>query len=478
MKFFSLAAISASVIFHASFSAALAQGSLTPSSGPPGPAMRTLLQIEPRADVLMLAGNANNQFIINQSGAYYLTTNIVGVAGKNGINIQADNVTLDLNGFTMIGGVTNSQQGILVNGAHSGLVIRNGTVTGWAGNGISAGNASGSQFEHLCIATNGGLGVKLGTDNKIADCVVAGNAGDGIDTSSNCTLTDCNVTGNDNGISTGNGCSIGNCTASGNSQDGVVAGQNCMVFHATANANGDTGIDAADGCNLNNCIANGNELYGITTGNNCNLADCTANANVFAGIFADNGCPLVACTANANISGDGMEVSSGCTIKDCTAYQNLYIGFDAGSDCTIVGCTSASDSAGFAVSSECTIRNCDATANSVDGISVGYSCLVKDNTTASNSRYGTSGAGIYAYQSGCRIEDNNSNSDYNGIWVNGSENIIIHNTVRAAISLNYFIVGGNMAGMVANATAETSGIDGSSGGIGLGTSDPYANFSF
>ncbi len=111
--------------------------------------MKSLAQIEPRTDVLTLSGNGNNQYILIQSGSYYLTTNITGVASKNGINIQADNVRLDLNGFTLYGGVTNSQAGITVTGPHVGLVIRNGTVSGWGSGGITAASASDGEFEHL-----------------------------------------------------------------------------------------------------------------------------------------------------------------------------------------------------------------------------------------------------------------------------------------------------------------------------------------
>jgi parallel beta-helix repeat protein len=235
------------------------------------------------------------------------------------------------------------------------------------------------------------------------------------------------------------------------------------------------------------CTAVNNYFGGILTGNGCCLKDTITLTNGVDdffdswGVSTGNGCTIIGCTANGNY-GEGIEAGNGCTIKDCTADMNQAGGFFVDADCTVTGCTAWTNNFnGFVLGSECSIINCNACANNGSGIVAGYSCLVKDNTTASNDRYvpnNGGAAGIYASYSGCRIEGNNSNSDYYGIWVNGSENIVINNTVRAALNLNYFIVGGNMTGTVVNVAPETSGIDGSSGGIGMGTTDPFANFSF
>src|SRR4051812_11621872 len=80
-----------------------AQGPIIPS-GTPGPIYKTLLQIEPRTDLQNAPAsavdttNASGHYIINQAGSYYLTANVV-VTKTNGIQINAEGVTLDLNGF-------------------------------------------------------------------------------------------------------------------------------------------------------------------------------------------------------------------------------------------------------------------------------------------------------------------------------------------------------------------------------------------
>jgi hypothetical protein len=468
--------------FHPALSTALAQGGLTPP-GAPASTMKTLLQIEPRTDVLTLAGNGNNQYIIIQSGSYYLTTNITGVASKNGINIQADNVRLDLNGFTLYGGVTNSQAGITVTGPHVGLVIRNGAVSGWGGNGITAGTASDSEFEHLRAMTNGNIGMKVGSGNTVANCIAIENNADGIDTGSNCTVSACEANGNDNGISTGANCRIADCEAGGNPSIGFNTGDNCRILQCVAVANAD-GIAGAQNCSVIGCIAVANYGAGIYTLNGCCIKDSVANTNGYGSLYSSfaiwtgDASTIIGCTANGNF-GDGVDAGNGCTIKDSTADLNAYEGFSVYNDCTVIGCTAWTNNYnGFFVVSECNVINCNACANNGNGIVAGYSCLIKDNTTASNSRYvPNGGAGIFTLYSGCRIEGNNSNSDENGIEVEGTENFIIGNTVRDAFTDNYNIYSGNMVGTVVYATTSTA-IQGVSGGSGLGTTDPYANFSF
>jgi hypothetical protein len=98
--------------------------------------MKTLVQIEPRAPI------SSTPFIITQPGSYYLTTNII-VTGvdDDAIDIDTNNVTLDLNGFTISSTV--GYVGIGVNNDALGdITICNGHIAGGVtySNGVYSGN--------------------------------------------------------------------------------------------------------------------------------------------------------------------------------------------------------------------------------------------------------------------------------------------------------------------------------------------------
>ena len=59
----------------------------------------------------------------------------MNVMGNTGISIESDNVTLDLNGFTITGAGSN---GILTPTAHNDVTVRNGAVADvFIGPGVS-----------------------------------------------------------------------------------------------------------------------------------------------------------------------------------------------------------------------------------------------------------------------------------------------------------------------------------------------------
>src|SRR6478752_6422281 len=91
MKFLLTALASALLVTPELF----AQGVLAPTAAP-GPLMKSLDQIEPRTPISSLP------YTIATSGSYYFTKNLEFTdTGGNAITIYANDVTLDLGGFTL-----------------------------------------------------------------------------------------------------------------------------------------------------------------------------------------------------------------------------------------------------------------------------------------------------------------------------------------------------------------------------------------
>jgi hypothetical protein len=114
--------------------------------------------------------------IINQPGSYLLTADLTVPASANGIEIQADNVTLDLGGHSITGpgaiyGVFASQV--------SGIAVRNGVVSHFQA-GLYLAKTGGAAFQVEGIrAASCGIGI-YALDAVITNCTANNNTGTGV----------------------------------------------------------------------------------------------------------------------------------------------------------------------------------------------------------------------------------------------------------------------------------------------------------
>jgi hypothetical protein len=138
---------------------------------------------------------------ISQSGSYRLTSNLVlPDANTSGIVITAPNVSLDMNGFAIVGPAscvatgtlptvcsgTGSGDGIVINvpGANvrTAITLGNGTVRGVGRHGVanSVSYTGGIRVERMFLVNNGGNGASMYASAVIADSQLSYNGQHGV----------------------------------------------------------------------------------------------------------------------------------------------------------------------------------------------------------------------------------------------------------------------------------------------------------
>jgi hypothetical protein len=117
-------------------------GSLEPPPGPAAPTMKTLSEIEARTPI----HQSNLPLTISVDGAYYLAENVH--ANQNGVDmitVTANNVSIDLNGFTIDGtgpGAVGADC-IQIEQEVRTFALTNGVIRGCGQNGVLTNNPFG-----------------------------------------------------------------------------------------------------------------------------------------------------------------------------------------------------------------------------------------------------------------------------------------------------------------------------------------------
>ena len=200
--------------------------------------------------------------------------------GTDGITIEANDVTVDLAGHTLIG-VAGSENGIHAAGSYEtnlyNIHIYDGTVRGWGSQGIRAWYAANSRLTGIHAYSNGSQGVSIGGGSVIKNCVAKNNQGTGIYASDGCTIVDCAAMQNQAGFSGTGNCVFRGCAASGNTSSGIDASDG-LVVDCSAEGNGE-GIRVSFGGAVIRCVALDNVADGIYANGNCLIRDNLCKRN-------------------------------------------------------------------------------------------------------------------------------------------------------------------------------------------------------
>jgi parallel beta-helix repeat protein len=265
-------------------------------------------------------------YTITQSGSYYITANLTSTS--NGITVNADNVTIDLMGYSLIGPGT-CCIGIYMDG-RSAVEVRNGTITNFLVFGVGEVSSAGKNHRVIEVRAvgNGSDGIYLnGSGHFIKDCTASDNGSDhGIHAGQGCTVTG-NIVYNNSftGINTGSGTTIMGNTVYGNGSFGIYAGDGCTVTDNTVYNNGASGLRAGEGCTVMGNTAYNNVGHGIQANDGCKVTGNTARNNDSDGIYASYGCTVTGNTAGLN-QNHGIELAGNSLVDGNTAYDNNQSG--------------------------------------------------------------------------------------------------------------------------------------------------------
>jgi parallel beta-helix repeat protein len=406
-------------------------------------------------------------FTINQPGSYYVTANLTGVPGTNGITVNASHVTIDLNGFDMVG-VPGAQSGINVVGFRTNVAIYNGTLRSWPGGAVFAIFVRAMHLNRLrasdntigglvsgphslivdCHATRNqvmpnGAGIAAGIHSIVKNCIANENIGDGISASDGSTVTGCTANHNvTDGIQVTTDCRvIGNtCAGNGNGGDGAAihASISNRIEGNTA-LNSDRGLDIDGNVNYvaNNIVRANSDNYDIAQGNQLNLllsqvpenidwpAHVTLAGTITGTSQSTNGITIKADNVTIDLGGHALigvpgslngiatfGVRTNITVRNGIVRnwggRGISVGLSV--NCQFAGLrVSGNASDGIAAGEDSTLSDCSAFANGARGIVLDINSTARNCTVARNV-----GIGIEATSStivGC-VARNNASSGF------------------------------------------------------------------
>ena len=285
-------------------------------------------------------------YTIPAAGSYVLTGDLTPPPGIGALVAGADNIEIDLNGFTILAPVGPPATGIDSAG-FTGLVVRGGVVQGFGGPGIIAGTSSKVIETKL---SGNGTGVASALDCLIVMNTVVGNTGIGVDARH---------------------CKVENNIIASNAGPGISGGANVIV-HNRIGTNGGGGILEFGASTIQQNVINANTGFGISDGAPPGPAPvppppAPARTNIIANTISDT-------LAGPPVGGRGISFLLPAVVTENTVSGNTANGIWCGAGCVVNGNTANQNNTG-AVPGE-------------GGVTVAAGSTVSGNSISYNTGFG------------------------------------------------------------------------------------------
>lgn len=284
-------------------------------------------QLQARETIISVNSGVSKLLTLREPGKYILDEHLnfaPGTSSSSGITITADNVLLDLRGYTIAQQDQSAKfTAITITPNRNNITISNGTISQCTGLGLAIqNNCSNITLTQLNVNQCGGAIQILNTNNcwlnqlqltnqqqsglqlqqctnfKLSEIAVNGTCAPrvvhafALYNCSNCTLTHCNANNNQSATTSGyllelcNGCILRNCKANNNQARPVGTSQATSVAGFTLNN--------SFNCHLEQCFALSNtsaglQAYGFALNNSSRtiLQDCAAVYNSVSTTITD-----------------------------------------------------------------------------------------------------------------------------------------------------------------------------------------------
>ncbi len=314
-------------------------GPLDPPNGTPTSTGKNVVNYLP-GDPLPGGGGIHD---IDRGGSYTFNGNIQVAPSQHNdahraVDIQADNVTVDMNGFTL----ENTESGASAFEINSlgNVTVRNGTIKGFShaffSNVATGAGGRNIVLENLTIC-GGKIDLTAFSNVVLRNVVIKDVPSSAIELGDNACLENVRIVNSQSGITAGTNTMVTRCNLQGDGTgmlaNGCDLGANANVSYTNVSGYSGVGIFTESGnvshCNTSGCF----QGYGGITDVNysfCNASGCT-----------DKGYDTVThgrywqCTSNSN--GATGELGEGSTCTGMTAYGNtgpLYVsGYSQIKDC-------------------------------------------------------------------------------------------------------------------------------------------------